>query len=146
MKSNYGSLNKLIKSFGYAFRGLADLIKSEQNAKIHLLITILVITAGFIFKINATEWCIVLLCIAIVFSTEALNTSVEKIIDHLFKDKNFEFYHHDITKFVHVPGLKYCAFQIYKLFEISQKRCRNSNHIKTVHVIDAAAGKQEKQH
>ena len=88
MKSNYGSLNKLIKSFGYAFRGLADLIKSEQNAKIHLLITILVITAGFIFKINATEWCIVLLCIAIVFSTEALNTSVEKIIDHLFKDKN----------------------------------------------------------
>lgn len=88
MKSNYGSLNKLIKSFGYAFRGLADLIKSEQNAKIHLLITILVIIAGFVFKINATEWCIVFFCIAIVFSTEALNTSVEKIIDHLFKDKN----------------------------------------------------------
>ncbi len=88
MKSNYGSLNKLIKSFGYAFRGLADLIKSEQNAKIHLLITILVIITGFVFKINATEWCIVFFCIAIVFSTEALNTSVEKIIDHLFKDKN----------------------------------------------------------
>lgn len=88
MKSNYGSLNKLIKSFGYAFRGLADLIKSERNAKIHLFITILVIIAGFIIKINATEWCIVLICIALVISTEALNTSVEKIIDHLFKDKN----------------------------------------------------------
>lgn len=25
-------------------------------------------------------------------------------IEHLFKDKNFEYYHHDITKFVHVPG------------------------------------------
>lgn len=88
MKSNYGYLNKLIKSFGYALRGLADLIKSEQNARIHLLVTIIVIIAGFIFKINATEWCIVMLCIAMVFSTEALNTSVEKIIDHLFKDKN----------------------------------------------------------
>lgn len=25
-------------------------------------------------------------------------------IEHLFKEKNFEYYHHDITKFVHVPG------------------------------------------
>jgi dTDP-glucose 4,6-dehydratase len=25
-------------------------------------------------------------------------------ISHLFKDENFEFYHHDVSKFVHVPG------------------------------------------
>ncbi|MEH0157924.1 UDP-glucuronic acid decarboxylase family protein [Limibacter armeniacum] len=25
-------------------------------------------------------------------------------IEHLFPNKNFEFYHHDVTKFVHVPG------------------------------------------
>jgi dTDP-glucose 4,6-dehydratase len=25
-------------------------------------------------------------------------------IEHLFPNKNFEYYHHDITKFVHVPG------------------------------------------
>ncbi len=25
-------------------------------------------------------------------------------IEHLFKDSNFEFYHHDVSKFVHVPG------------------------------------------
>jgi dTDP-glucose 4,6-dehydratase len=25
-------------------------------------------------------------------------------IAHLFKEKNFEFYHHDVSKFVHVPG------------------------------------------
>jgi dTDP-glucose 4,6-dehydratase len=25
-------------------------------------------------------------------------------IEHLFKEKNFEYYHHDVTKFVHVPG------------------------------------------
>ena len=29
-------------------------------------------------------------------------------IDHLLKDKNFEFHHHDVSNFVHVPGkLKY---------------------------------------
>ena len=25
-------------------------------------------------------------------------------IEHLFKEKRFEFYHHDVSKFVHVPG------------------------------------------
>ena len=25
-------------------------------------------------------------------------------ISHLFKLKEFEFYHHDVTKFIHVPG------------------------------------------
>jgi dTDP-glucose 4,6-dehydratase len=25
-------------------------------------------------------------------------------IEHLFKEKDFEYYHHDVTKFVHVPG------------------------------------------
>jgi dTDP-glucose 4,6-dehydratase len=25
-------------------------------------------------------------------------------IEHLFKEKDFEYYHHDITKFIHIPG------------------------------------------
>ena len=25
-------------------------------------------------------------------------------LEHLFKNKNFEFYHHDVSKFIHVPG------------------------------------------
>ena len=29
---------------------------------------------------------------------------VSKTFDHLFKLKNFEFYHHDVSKFIHVPG------------------------------------------
>ncbi|HNL39944.1 MAG TPA: GDP-mannose 4,6-dehydratase, partial [Saprospiraceae bacterium] len=24
-------------------------------------------------------------------------------IEHLFKEKDFEYYHHDVTKFIHVP-------------------------------------------
>jgi len=31
-------------------------------------------------------------------------TGSEANISHLFPDKEFEFYHHDVTKFVHVPG------------------------------------------
>jgi len=39
-----------------------------------------------------------------VIGMDNLITGDLKNIEHLFKEKNFEFYHHDITKFVHVPG------------------------------------------
>lgn len=39
-----------------------------------------------------------------VIAMDNLITGDLKNIEHLFKLPNFEFYHHDVTKFVHVPG------------------------------------------
>ncbi|WP_025743752.1 UDP-glucuronic acid decarboxylase family protein [Aquimarina pacifica] len=39
-----------------------------------------------------------------VIAMDNLITGDLKNIQHLFKFKNFEFYHHDVSKFVHVPG------------------------------------------
>jgi dTDP-glucose 4,6-dehydratase len=39
-----------------------------------------------------------------VIGMDNLLTGSLKNIEHLFKRANFEFYHHDVTKFVHVPG------------------------------------------
>lgn len=39
-----------------------------------------------------------------VIGMDNLITGDLKNIEHLFKLKNFEFYNHDVTKFVHVPG------------------------------------------
>ena len=39
-----------------------------------------------------------------VVGMDNLITGDLKNIEHLFKLKNFEFYHHDVSKFVHVPG------------------------------------------
>ncbi|MEN9301691.1 MAG: hypothetical protein RL264_120 [Bacteroidota bacterium] len=39
-----------------------------------------------------------------VIGMDNLITGRLKNIEHLFKNKNFEFYHHDVTKFIHVPG------------------------------------------
>ncbi len=39
-----------------------------------------------------------------VIGMDNLITGDLKNIEHLFKLDNFEFYHHDVTKFVHVPG------------------------------------------
>lgn len=39
-----------------------------------------------------------------VIGMDNLLTGNIKNIEHLFPNENFEFYHHDVTKFVHVPG------------------------------------------
>src|SRR6201990_851192 len=39
-----------------------------------------------------------------VIAMDNLITGDLRNIEHLFKDENFEFYHHDVSKFVHVAG------------------------------------------
>ena len=39
-----------------------------------------------------------------VIAMDNLITGDLKNIEHLFKLKEFEFYHHDVTKFIHIPG------------------------------------------
>ena len=39
-----------------------------------------------------------------VIGMDNLITGDLKNIEHLFKLENFEFYHHDVCKFIHVPG------------------------------------------
>ena len=40
-----------------------------------------------------------------VIGMDNLITGNIKNIEHLFPNKNFEYYHHDVTKFVHIPGI-----------------------------------------
>lgn len=75
------SLKSRAISFKYAFEGIFTLLKSEHNAWIHLAATIVVIGAGFIFEINRFEWMIIVICIAIVFALEAVNTAIEILAD-----------------------------------------------------------------
>lgn len=79
---------KLYKSFGYAMEGIKEMLVTQQNARIHVCIAILVIVFGFIFDLNMTEWCIVMACIGLVMSAEAFNTVVEYLVDHLFPEQN----------------------------------------------------------
>jgi diacylglycerol kinase (ATP) len=86
--SNKFSFKKLFRSFGFAFNGIHDLIQSEQNARVHLFMSFCVIVAGFLFGLSAMEWCMVALCIGMVFAAEAFNTVIEKLTDHLFPHRH----------------------------------------------------------
>lgn len=85
--SKNGFKNRL-RSFGFAFTGILELFKSEPNARIHFIATICAFIAGFWLQISKSEWCVILIVIALVWAAEAFNMVIEKIIDHLFKDYN----------------------------------------------------------
>jgi len=86
MENSKNGLGKRIQSFGFAFKGIFKLIQSEPNARIHLAATIVAIAAGFLLRISTVEWCVVLIVIALVWATEAFNTVIERLSDHLFPE------------------------------------------------------------
>ncbi|MCF7848632.1 MAG: diacylglycerol kinase family protein [Kiritimatiellales bacterium] len=70
-----------LKSFGYAFRGIGTMLKSQHNAWIHAVATVVVVAAGFGFELDRVEWCLVILAIVSVWTAEALNTAFELLCD-----------------------------------------------------------------
>jgi len=70
-----------VRSFYFAIRGLTYVIRSELNARIHLVVAVLVIIMGILFRISRPEWLVIVLCISTVFVAETFNTAVERLID-----------------------------------------------------------------
>jgi len=75
------SITDRIKSFGFAFEGIAVFFKTQHNAWIHLLAAIMAVAAGFYFRIASEEWCWIVTAIALVFITEMFNTAIEFLCD-----------------------------------------------------------------
>lgn len=82
------SIKRLSKSFGYAFKGFKNSFKEESNMKIHIIMAILVIICGFIFKVNHLEWIVLLFAIGFVIGAELLNTSIENLVDLVTTEKS----------------------------------------------------------
>jgi diacylglycerol kinase (ATP) len=74
-------MNKLWKSFGYAFKGLAYACRTQLNLRIHLIITAITLLLGWYLSLTASEWLWILLCITMVLAAELLNTSIETLTD-----------------------------------------------------------------
>ena len=72
---------RLTGSFKYAFEGIIQTYKGEQNLKIHTFIAILVIVFGFFLKISEIEWFFCLLLIGLVLMCEFFNTAIEYVVD-----------------------------------------------------------------
>jgi diacylglycerol kinase len=70
-------------SFQYAFKGLATVLRTEQNFRVHFLAAIVMLFLSVFFQIRVWQWVIIILMIMFVFIMEMLNTVFERLVDML---------------------------------------------------------------
>lgn len=71
----------ILRSFYYAFAGLAYLFRTQRNARIHAILGAAACGLALWLNVSRTEWAVLLFTIALVLILEGLNTSIELAID-----------------------------------------------------------------
>ena len=75
------SRHGIVKSFGFAFAGLSYLLRTQRNARIHVIVGAIACGLGAWLRIGRVEWAVLVFTIALVIILEGLNTAVEAAID-----------------------------------------------------------------
>ena len=78
-----------MSGFVYAAKGLIEAVKSQFSIRFHFIATIIVIAVSFYYNLNTSEWCFILLSIALVWTTELLNTAMEYLTDFVSPEYNY---------------------------------------------------------
>lgn len=76
----------IIKSFAHAIDGIAELISTERNLRIHFIVMVLVIILGLTVGLSVFEWIVCIILFGAVISAEIFNTVIEKTMDYIKKD------------------------------------------------------------
>jgi diacylglycerol kinase (ATP) len=75
------SIAARLKSFQYAFAGIAYMLRTQHNAWLHVIATLVVIGAGFALDITANDWRWIVVAIMLVWVAETINTAFEHLCD-----------------------------------------------------------------
>ena len=71
----------LARSFYFAFAGFFYLFRTQRNARIELVIGLIVCALAWWLSISRVEWAILVVTIAMVLILEGLNTALEAAVD-----------------------------------------------------------------
>jgi diacylglycerol kinase (ATP) len=82
------ALIRRLRSFAHALRGLADLVRTQANARIHLLATALACALGFFCGLGRGEWLWIVAAVVLVWSAEAFNTALEHLADAVHPERH----------------------------------------------------------
>jgi diacylglycerol kinase (ATP) len=69
------------RSFRNAFRGLGVMLRSQHNARIHVLATLAACALGALLGVSRGDWLWLTAAIAGVWAAEALNSALESLAD-----------------------------------------------------------------
>jgi diacylglycerol kinase (ATP) len=68
-------------SFRHAFHGWWYVIRTQRNAWIHAVITVLVVLLALWLRLPLRDWAVLFLTIATVWTAEFINTALEAVVD-----------------------------------------------------------------
>jgi diacylglycerol kinase (ATP) len=74
-------LRSRANSFRYAFAGWWFVIRTQRNAWIHTVFSVLVILVSIWLQLSAQNWAIIIIAIAMVWTAEFINTALEAVVD-----------------------------------------------------------------
>lgn len=74
-------LESRARSFRHAFSGWWFVIRTQKNAWIHAIVSLIVIALSFWLNLPTRDWAVILLAIAMVWTAEFINTALEAVVD-----------------------------------------------------------------
>ena len=76
------------RKFRDAFRGIAVAVSTQTSFWVHLAFVLPVVAAGWWWRIEVWQWCVLVLCMAGVLVAEMLNSSIERMAKAVDVDFN----------------------------------------------------------
>lgn len=76
------------RSFQYAFAGLWFVIRTQQNAWIHTIVSIAVVILGVWLRLEPRDWAVIVVAVALVWTAEFINTALEAVVDLASPEQN----------------------------------------------------------
>ena len=86
-RKSFITSNNVLISFRYAFSGIKYTFNNSRNFKIQFFIASFSLILGYILKLDASDYLILLVTIFSVLILEILNTSIESLVDLVIKKK-----------------------------------------------------------
>lgn len=74
-------MRRLFESFGHALAGCAEAFSSQRNFRVHAGFAVAALALGVLLGLSPLEWLVLAITIALVLSTEMVNTSLEALVD-----------------------------------------------------------------
>jgi diacylglycerol kinase (ATP) len=86
--NNESVVRRIGLSFKFAMAGISFVLLTQRNARIHGLVSLVVLALGFWLRIPALDWAILVLAMMVVWVAEIFNTALETYVDFTSPEKS----------------------------------------------------------
>lgn len=72
-----------LRAFGHAVQGISSGLRRGRNLRIQVACALAVPVVGGVLGLRLWEWCLAVICIALVLSAELFNSAIEALADEV---------------------------------------------------------------